>query len=187
MAHLKTLTAVILACGFAACQSNDIRVADYCADPNKAGDKVCQLYVDIDGTRTALADTDMRLSDVRSIASSANAAAYRAQETADRAQATANEAHAKANSALASIENLHCVTNTINKSKIGTCPANFKLVSCTQTRYTYRAGGLSFLREINDEKCRFNSQVLEMQVRCCTVASGTRAANYSTPVTYNTH
>ena len=29
---------------------------------------------------------------------------------------------------------------------------------------------MSILREINDEQCRFNSRVLEMQVRCCAVS-----------------
>ena len=77
----------------------------------------------------------------------------------------------RAEAAASSIDNLYCETNTIQKTDTGSCPADFRLMSCTQTRYTTRAGGLSFLREINDESCRFNSRVLEMQVRCCTVAS----------------
>jgi hypothetical protein len=51
------------------------------------------------------------------------------------------------------------------------CREGFTLTSCQQTRYTYRAGGPSILREINDQQCRFHDRVLEMQVRCCGTAS----------------
>jgi hypothetical protein len=40
-----------------------------------------------------------------------------------------------------------------------------------QTRYTTSAGGLAILRSINDTECRFNTRVLEMQVRCCHVGA----------------
>ena len=177
----------VLAGLLAACQSPDnISVAEYCANPDKAWDNVCQLNVEVNGTQTALADTDLRLSQARSIANSALDAASRAQETANSAQASAASAQATANEArslaLSSLDDLQCQTLTINKTDTGSCPANFRLMSCSQTRYTHRAGGLSFLREINDEKCRFNSRVLEMKVRCCTVASNRRQVAYSRPV-----
>jgi len=133
----------------------------------------------LNGTKTALADTDLKLSEARSIASSAMSAAERAQSTADSAQATANEARSIA---LSSIDDLKCETRTINQTDTGSCPANYRLMSCSQTRYTTRAGGLSFLREIDNQTCRFNSRVLEMKVRCCTVAANNgQQANYSTP------
>lgn len=183
MKNKHILTCMILAGAMAACQSpENIAVADYCADPDKVWDNVCQLNVEINGTKTALANTDLKLNEARSIASSALSAAGRAQASADSAQATANEARSIASTALASIDDLHCETLTINKTDTGTCPANFRLMSCSQTRYTHRAGGLSFLREINDETCRFNSRVLEMKVRCCTVAQNRRQITYSTPV-----
>lgn len=185
------LAGLILAGTLAACQSGDnITVADYCADPDKAWDNVCQLNVEVDGTKTALASTDLRLSEARSIADSALNAASRAQATANSAQASAASAQATANEArslaLTSMDDLHCETRTINKTDTGSCPANFRLMSCNQTRYTHRAGGLSILREINDQTCRFNTRVLEMKVRCCTVASNRRQVTYSRPVSTST-
>ncbi len=168
--QIRTMLAgLTLAAAMAACQTtpDDLTVAQYCALPDKATENVCQLAVDVNGTTTALAQTDLKLSEARALADSAMSAAQGAQSTADAAMITAQRAEAAASS----IDNLYCETNTIQKTDTGSCPADFRLMSCTQTRYTTRAGGLSFLREINDESCRFNSRVLEMQVRCCTVAS----------------
>jgi hypothetical protein len=135
----------------------DMTVAEYCANPKKANENVCRLKVEIDGTSTALADTNMRLADA--IKLTANA------------QSTADEALSKANSALAKDNSMVCETRTVQKSSTGSCREGMTLTSCTQTRYTYRAGGPSILREINDQQCRFNDRVLEMQVRCCGTAS----------------
>ena len=177
---------LIMAGSLAACQSRDpVSVADYCADPAKAWDNVCQLNVEINGTKTALANTDLKLSEARAIANSALSAASRAQATADSAQRSAASAQTTANEArslaLSSLDDLHCETLTINKTDTGSCPADFRLMSCNQTRYTHRAGGLSFLREINDQTCRFNSRVLEMKVRCCTVAQERPRVTYTQP------
>lgn len=139
-------------------------VAEYCANPNKANENVCRLKVEIDGQSTALADTDMRLSDALRLTATA-------QATADQARADAAAALAKAEAALAKEEQLVCETRTIQRSDVGTCREGYTLTSCTQTRFTYRAGGPSILREINDQQCRFNDRVLEMQVRCCGMAS----------------
>ena len=110
----------------------------------------------------------MRLSEARSMADSATRAAADAQASADAAQARADAAMARADEAAS--KEVQCETRTIQQTDTGTCRPGYALTSCTQTRYTYRSGGLSFLREINDEKCRFNSRVLEMQVRCCSVS-----------------
>jgi len=133
----------------------DMTVAEYCANPKKANENVCRLKVEIDGQSTALADTNMRLADGLKLTASA--------------QSTADAALAKADQALAN--NMVCETTTVQKSSTGSCREGYTLTSCTQTRYTYRAGGPSILREINDEQCRFNDRVLEMQVRCCGTAS----------------
>lgn len=177
MTFKKIIAGVVLAGAMAACQNtpNDITVAEYCADADRAGEPVCQVSVDLNGTRTALADTDMRLGDARAMADAAMSAAEAAQTSADEAKQMARSALA----ASSSIDNLQCITNTINQTDVGTCPSNMRLMSCTQTRYTTRAGRLSFLREINDEQCRFASRVLEMQVRCCTVAAGQQAGTSS--------
>ena len=124
-------------------------VGEYCANPDKVDEAVCKLKMEIDGNSTALADTDMRLSQARNMA------------RADAAMALAEEANGK---------EVQCETRTIQNSDTGSCRPGYALTSCTQTRYTYRAGGMSILREINDEQCRFNSRVLEMQVRCCAVS-----------------
>jgi hypothetical protein len=148
---------LLAALSVSACMNipNDMTVAEYCANPKKADENVCRLKVEIDGTSTALASTDMRLAD--------------AQATADSAKADAAAAMAKAEEALA--DTMVCETTTVQKSNVGSCREGYTLTSCNQTRYTYRAGGPSILREINDQQCRFNDRVLEMQVRCCGTAS----------------
>lgn len=153
-------------CVTAACTSipNDMTVAQYCANPDKATENVCRLKVEIDGQSTALADTNMRLSDALSLTATA-------QSTADQARADAAAAMARAEEAMAKEDQMLCETRTIQKSNIGTCREGYTLTSCTQTRFTYRAGGPSILREINDQQCRFQDRVLEMQVRCCGMAS----------------
>lgn len=167
----KLAAGTLLAMGLAGCQNlipQEMSVADYCANPDKAQENVCRLKVEIDGQSTALSDTDMRLSDARGVADSAASAAAQAQATADAAMQRAEEAMAKT-------DEMVCETRTVQKTDTGTCRPGYTLTSCTQTRYTTRAGGLSFLREINDEKCRFNDRVLEMQVRCCNTASAAPA------------
>lgn len=167
----KLAVGTVLVLALAGCQSlipQEMSVGDYCANPDRAQENVCRLKVEIDGQSTALSDTDMRLSEARSVADSATDAAARAQATADEAKATAE-------AALAKTDEMVCETRTVQKSDTGTCRPGYTLTSCTQTRYTTRAGGLSFLREINDAQCRFNDRVLEMQVRCCNTASAAPA------------
>ncbi len=170
MGNGKFLAGAVAAAMLAGCQliPAEQTVAEYCANPDKANEAVCKLKVEIDGNSTALADTNMRLSEARSMADSATSAAAAAQASADAAQASADAAMARADEAFA--KEVQCETRTIQNTDTGTCRPGYALTSCTQTRYTTRAGGLSFLREINDEKCRFNSRVLEMQVRCCAVS-----------------
>ncbi len=155
---------LLAALSVSACMNipNDMTVAEYCANPKKAGENVCRLKVEIDGTSTALASTDMRLADALKLTANA-------QATADSAKADAAAAMAKAEEALA--DTMVCETTTVQKSSTGSCREGYTLTSCNQTRYTYRAGGPSILREINDQQCRFNDRVLEMQVRCCGTAS----------------
>ena len=155
---------LLAALSVSACMNipNEMTVAEYCANPKKANENVCRLKVEIDGQSTALADTNMRLSDAFKLTADA-------QATADSAKADAAAAMAKAEEALDNP--MVCETRTVQKSNIGTCREGFTLTSCQQTRYTYRAGGPSILREINDQQCRFHDRVLEMQVRCCGTAS----------------
>ena len=172
------ITGLGLTAAMAACQTvpAGTTVADYCAMENNSAENVCQLNVEINGQKTALADTNMKLSEARSLASAAVTSADAAKASAARAQSTADQALSRANSALVSEADLNCETRTIRQSKIGTCQPGYSLMSCTQTRYTFRAGGMSFLREVNDQQCRFNSQVLEMQVRCCTTKTDAEAS-----------
>lgn len=152
--------------GVTACMNipREMTVAEYCANPRKANENVCRLKVEIDGQSVALADTNMRLSEAFRLTAEA-------QATADSAKADAAAAMAKAEEALARKDPMVCETRTVQKTNIGTCREGYTLTSCTQTRFTYRAGGPSILREINDTQCRFNDRVLEMQVRCCGTAS----------------
>jgi hypothetical protein len=133
-----------LALGAAGCMNHtrDATIADYCSDPRRANYDLCKQHRDI-----------MQV----------DARAGQAQASADRAQATANQAMAR---------NLNCKTSVVNRSRTGSCAdPGFQLTSCVQTRYTRRAGGMAILRSINDDQCRFNSRVLEMQVRCCRIGT----------------
>lgn len=173
MGYGKIIAGGLLAVSLGACVSipREQTVAEYCANPKKANENVCRLKVEIDGTATRLADTDMRVGEARKMADNAMAAAGRAQSSAEGAQATANSALSMANAAMNRKEEMICETRTIQKTNVGSCRPGYKVTSCTQTRFTYRSGGPSILREINDEQCRFNDRVLEMQVRCCGTAS----------------
>ena len=148
----------------------DMSVADYCADADRVSEDVCRLKVQIDGNATALSETNLSLGEARQIADSAASAAASAQASADAAQSRADEAYSLAE--YLSEKDLDCKTTTVQKSDTGTCEPGYTVMGCVQTRYTHRAGGLSFLRELNNEQCRFNSRVLEMQVRCCRAAGG---------------
>jgi hypothetical protein len=138
-------------------------VAQYCGDAKNANKDVCKVNVEIDGQKKALAQTNMTLSEARAVADDAMRRANAAQTTADAAQSTANQALQQAA--------LNCETKTINRQKNGACSPGYKLLSCTQTRYTFRAGAPSILRKISDEGCTFNDKVLEMQVRCCAMGN----------------
>lgn len=158
----------------------DTSVAEYCADVRKANENVCRLKVEIDGNATSLASTNLSLREARSIADRALSAANSAQLSANSAQASANQANSlaqqamqRADSALGNMENLTCETRTIQKTNIGTCEPGYTLMSCNQSRFTYAAGGLSILREIDDKQCRFHDRVLEMKVRCCKTTQST--------------
>ncbi len=167
-----TLGTIAVAVFATACQSlpSDMRVADYCAIENNANEGLCQVSLELDGQKRSLSDTNLRLSEARTLADQALDISRKANEEAKSARSLAS-------AALNKDTELSCKTVTINKSDTGTCGEGYTLMGCTQTRYTTRAGGLSFLREVNNKSCRFNSRVLEMQVRCC--ASGDVPAQYS--------
>jgi len=170
------LASSMLAATLAGCATSlpsDMTVAEYCANPDNVSEEVCRLKVEIDGNATTLAETNMSLRDARQMADSAMTAANSAQASANAAQSRADEAYSLATHL--SEKDLDCKTTTVQQSNTGTCEPGYTVMGCVQTRYTHRAGGLSFLRELNNEQCRFNSQVLEMQVRCCRAASETGA------------
>lgn len=186
MGPIKTIAALVAGALLTACAStipSDQTVAEYCASPDRAGESVCRLNVEVDGNTTALADTRLSLEEARAIADAAMASADEAGAAAASAQQAADEALNRANQAL-EMSNLDCMTNTINKSDTGSCPTGYTVMSCTQTRYTHAAGGLSFLREIDNEQCRFNSRVLEMDVRCCRRADAADLQQSPAPANY---
>ena len=162
---LKTIAAfaalAIAAGGMTGCQTvpKEQSVAQYCQEPKHAEKDVCKLMVEVDGQKTALSQTNMTLTQARAVADDALSQARVAQALASKAQSTADQALARAD--------VNCTTKTVARSKTGSCDAGYRLVSCSQTRYTTRSGGTSILREISDSQCRFQDKVLEMQVRCC--------------------
>jgi hypothetical protein len=166
---LKIIAAVAaMALAAAACQQipEDMTVAQFCAQPDKANSDVCKINVEIDGQKRALSETNMSLARARTIADDAMARANSAQSTADAAKASADAAH----TAIATQAAFNCTTTTVQRSKTGQCAQGYKVQSCVQTRFTYNAGAPSILREVTDEGCRFNDKVLEMPIRCCTTA-----------------
>ncbi len=175
--NLKLVISAVATALFAtACQSlpSDMRVADYCRDASKANESICQVSLELDGTKRSLSETNLSVSEARTLAQQAVSLSQQAKEDA-------RSARSMASAALAREAQLACETRTIQKSDTGTCGPDQTLMSCTQTRYTTRAGGLSFLREINNKSCRFNSRVLEMQVKCCSAqAAPLPTQQYST-------
>lgn len=145
---------VALTAGLGACanRTGDSTVAAYCADPRKADEDICKLYAEDVSTRTTLGG---RIEQVFGVANDARSRADRAQSTADSAMTAVNATQ------------MHCVTRTMRNQQAGSCDSGYTLTGCTQTRYTTRAGGMAILRSVNDQECRFNTRVLEMQVRCC--------------------
>ncbi|MGE0596841.1 MAG: hypothetical protein AB7P07_10760 [Hyphomonadaceae bacterium] len=137
------LAAATLALLATACanRTGDQTIAEYCAVEGRADHDICKQHADTEEVRSSLGS---RIAEVFGVAN-------RAQSTADQAMA----------------RNLTCVTRTLNRTRTGTCDPGYTLTGCTQTRYTTRAGGMAILRQVNDTECRFNSQVLEVQVRCC--------------------
>lgn len=131
-----------------ACQSipRDQTLGQYCADPRRQFEDVCKINVEIAGTRTQLAATDVRVSEARAIAEQARTAAEAANAREDR---------------------MYCETRTLRNTAVGSCSPGYAVMSCTQTRFTTRSGGPSIMRAIDETNCRFNSPVLEMKVRCC--------------------
>src|SRR5689334_6614291 len=164
--HFKFIASAIVlvaaAAGTTACQQvpDNMTVAEFCSNPDNHNKDVCKVNVEIDGQKRALAETNMSLTQARQVADSALSKANVAQQSADAAMATASAAKA---------QNINCVTQTIKRSKTGACSPGYKLLSCTQTHYTSKAGAPSILREISDTGCRYQDKVLEMQVRCCVV------------------
>ncbi|WP_300391803.1 hypothetical protein [Henriciella sp.] len=177
----KFLAILVAGITLASCESipEDQTIAEYCATSDHSSEAICRMNVEVEGNTTALADTKLSLEEARAIAEAARSSANEANQAAASAQQSADEALARADEAL-SMSDLDCMTNTINQSDTGTCPTGYTVMGCTQTRYTTRAGGLSFLRELDNDQCRFNSQVLEMDVRCCRRAKSDRVD--ATPV-----
>ena len=116
-------------------------IAEYCADSSHSNFDLCKQHADTEEVRTSLGQ---RIADTLGIA--------------NHAQATADQAMSR---------NMACVTRTLRRTSTGTCDPGYTLTGCTQTHYTERAGGVAILRSISDTECRFNSRVLEVQVRCC--------------------
>jgi hypothetical protein len=160
-------SAIVLAVAATACQQipDEMSVVEFCSNPDNLNKDVCKVNVEIDGQKRALAETNMSVGQARQIAENALARANAAQATADKAASAS----------------LHCETRTIQRQKTGSCSPGYKLISCTQTRYTYRAGAPSIMRAISDNECRFQNQVLEMQLRCC--MSGSEAPPTEASVT----
>lgn len=140
--HLFAAMGVALLAGACANRTGDMTIAEWCAaDAGRANTDICKQHADTEEVRSSLGQ---RIAEVFGVAN-------RAQQTADAAMS----------------RNIVCVTRTMNRTRTGSCDPGYALAGCTQTRYTHRAGGMAILRSVSDTECRFNSQVLEVQVRCC--------------------
>ena len=141
IATLIAAAALALFAAGCASRTGDRSIAEYCADSDRAQHDVCKQHAD---TETMGMSLGQRIAEVFGIAN-------RAQTTADAAMS----------------RNVVCVTRTLSRTRTGTCDPGYTLTGCTQTRYGERAGGMAILRGVSDSECRFNAQVLEVQVRCC--------------------
>lgn len=141
-ASIFAAAALALLAAGCANRTGDMTIAEWCAaDTGRADTDICKQHADTENVRVGLGQ---RIAETLGIAN-------RAQSTADQAMA----------------RNVVCVTRTLNSTRAGTCDPGYTLTGCTQTRYTTRAGGMAILRSVSDTECRYNSQVLEVQVRCC--------------------
>lgn len=152
MRHLVFACMALLALVLAACanRTGDATLAAYCADPGRQEQDLCKVHREIETTR----------GDVRRNRADIDAT----RQTADQALSLAQQANLRE-------DGLTCVTRTLRRTDTGTCEAGYVLTSCAQSRYTSAAGGPTVLRDINDERCRFATRVLEMKVRCRHVGS----------------
>ncbi|MEZ6024404.1 MAG: hypothetical protein R3C16_13545 [Hyphomonadaceae bacterium] len=142
IASIFAAAALALLAAGCANRTGDMTIAEWCAqDASREDTDICKQHRDTEEVRVSLGD---RIANVLGIANNA-------QATADRAMA----------------RDVRCVTRTLNRTRTGSCDPGYTLTGCTQTRYTTRAGGMAIMRSINDTECRFNGQVLEVQVRCC--------------------
>jgi hypothetical protein len=146
----STFAALILAATIApsACTSttDEAHLEDWCAEEtSRANLDICKQVAAADETRVQLGQ---RIAEVFGISA-------RAQQTADAALG----------------RNVVCVTRVMQRTRVATCTPGYTLTGCTQTRYTHGAGGMALLRSVSDAECRFTSEVLEVQVRCCAMAA----------------
>jgi hypothetical protein len=142
IASIFAALALVSLAGACANRTGDMTIAQWCSQDASRGDTdICKQHRDTEEVRTSLGT---RIAEVFGVAN-------RAQQTADQAMS----------------RNVVCVTRTLNRTRAGTCDSGYTLTGCTQTRYTRRAGGMAILRSVNDTECRYNAQVLEVQVRCC--------------------
>ena len=142
IASILAVAALALLTTACANRTGDMTIAEWCAqDPGRADTDICKQHADTEEVRMTLGQ---RIGEVFGVA--------------NRAQATADQAMAR---------EVVCVTRTQNRVRSGSCDPGYTLTGCTQTRYTTRAGGMAILRSVSDSECRYNSQVLEVQVRCC--------------------
>ncbi|MEQ1709562.1 MAG: hypothetical protein ABL864_14650 [Terricaulis sp.] len=142
IASLLAAAALALFAGACASRTGDMTIAEWCGqEESRASTDICKQHADTEEVRLSLGE---RIAGVLGVAN-------RAQSTADQAMA----------------RNVVCVTRTLNRTRAGTCDPGYTLSGCTQTRYSTRAGGMAILRSVSDTECRFNAQVLEVQVRCC--------------------
>jgi hypothetical protein len=142
IASIIAVAALALLATGCANRTGDMTISEWCgADAGRADTDICKQHADTENVRVTLGE---RIAGVLGVAN-------RAQSTADQAMA----------------RNVVCVTRTQNRTRTGSCDPGYTLTGCTQTRYTARAGGMAILRSVNDTECRYNSQVLEVQVRCC--------------------
>lgn len=142
IASIVAAAALALFAAGCANRTGDMTIAEWCAaDAGRANTDICKQHRDTEEVRTSLGS---RIAEVFGVAN-------RAQQTADAAMT----------------REITCVTRTLNRTRTGSCDPGYTLTGCTQTRYTHRAGGMAILRSVSDTECRYNSQVLEVQVRCC--------------------
>ena len=119
-------SAAVLAVAASACQQipDEMSVVEFCSNPNNLNKDVCKVNVEIDGQKRALAETNMTCRP---------GPPDRRERACPRQRRAGDRRQGRASGRRPALRDPHDPA-----PKTGSCSPGYKLISCTQTRYTYQ-------------------------------------------------